>query len=624
MREDKSYPAVPEGWEQTEIETEFELFVGGDVDKEHFSFIRTSKYKYPIYANALQNDGIYGYTSFPKYNRNSITITGRGDVGKSMYRSENFDAIVRLLVLTPKANAKVMSKFAYYFINQCVEFPMESTGVPQLTVPQIRNIKLMFPPLPEQHAIAETLSDMDAYIDSLEKLIAKKKAIKQGAMQELLTGKRRLPGFDGEWVEKSLDALFDFSGGISASRAELSSSGYPYLHYGDIHGSSRTFIDVCKDDSIPCLDISLDKVSNSALLKDGDVVFVDASEDDEGASRYIVIRNNTNRGFISGLHTIVAKSKTDELDDLFKEFCFLTEAIKLQFKFYAVGTKVTGVNKVTIKKISLRFPVSKSEQTAIAAVLSDMDAEIEALSAKLNKAKAIKQGMMQELLTGRIRLVKPKATAIPVTKIIEFPKNNNAAKGHNQAIEDAVILGVITDLYATEQYPLAPFYAQKLPYLLHRHMEGKAQGFKKKAAGPYNSSYKYKTALPIALKNKYVVGIKAIYKGTNYLNLVSGSDIDKAKRYFIDWHGEEPLKWLEQFKYIKNRRDELELLATVDMAMVELRNSNKPITVSAVKEIIENSDEWKAKLKREIFSDKNISRAINWSINLFGKESPNG
>lgn len=89
--------------------------------------------------------------------------------------------------------------------------------------------------------------------------------------------------------------------------------------------------------------------------------------------------------------------------------------------------------------------------------------------------------------------------------------------------------------------------------------------------------------------------------------------------YFEEWYGEEPLKWLEQFRYIDKRKNEFELLTTVDKAMVELRNSNKPIMVSTVKEIIQNSDEWKAKLERKIFSDENISRAIKWSIKLFWK-----
>ena len=490
----------------------------------------------------------------------------------------------------------------------------------------IKNLTVPLPPLPEQRAIAAALSETDAYIAALEKLIAKKRAVKQGAMQELLTGKRRLPGFSGEWVEKSIGELFDISGGFSASRAQLSNKGYPYLHYGDIHGSLKTFVDVCDDITIPRLDIPLSRVSKASLLQDGDVVFVDASEDDEGASRHIVIRNADDMPFISGLHTIVAKSKVNDLNNRFREFCFQTSAVKAQFKFYAAGTKVVGVSKTNIKDITLYFPTDKKEQTVIAEVLYDMDAEIDALTAKLNKAKHIKQGMMSELLSGRIRLVEQETTAEAnaAPKIVELPKPDlsaSAEKGHNKAIEDAVILAVVADLYATEQYPLAPFYAQKFPYLLHRHMEGVAKGYHKLAAGPYSAELKYKTALPIAKKNKYITTRKSSYNGTPYQAILVGDNIEQARNFFFQWHGGEPLQWLEQFRYIKNRRDELELLTTVDMAMVELREVKKTVTVTAVKAIIQASEEWKAKLKREIFSDANIARAIHWSNQLFGTEA---
>ena len=281
---------------------------------------------------------------------------------------------------------------------------------------------------------------------------------------------------------------------------------------------------------------------------------------------------------------------------------------------------------------------TKDEQSAIAAILSDMDAEIDALTIKLAKVRNIKQGMMQELLTGRIRLVVKKTEAASalnsVAKVIPLKSNNTEEvkstknvevvvqkkAGHNTAIEDAVILAAVTERYATEQYPLAPFYAQKFSYLLHRHMEGIAKGYIKKAAGPYKPALKYKTALPIALKNRYVDPHKATYQGQSFVNLTVGDNIVEAKNYFAQWHGDEPLKWLEQFRYIKNRRDELELLTTVDMAMIELRNTHKPITILAIKEIIKNSEEWKAKLKRELFSDDNIKRAVKWSNELFGTE----
>lgn len=206
------------------------------------------------------------------------------------------------------------------------------------------------------------------------------------------------------WAIKSLGELFDFSGGLSASRADLSTKGHPYLHYGDIHGSTQTYVDVCTDRSIPKLDVDLGKVSGTSLLNDGDVVFVDASEDDEGASRHIVVRNTDGRPFISGLHTIVAKSRTEEIDKKFREFCFQTEAIKSQFKFYAVGTKVTGISKTNIGKIVLSYPLEITEQHRIAEALSDTDTLLAAMEKLISKKRAIKQGVMQELLTGKRRL----------------------------------------------------------------------------------------------------------------------------------------------------------------------------------------------------------------------------
>ena len=224
-------------------------------------------------------------------------------------------------------------------------------------------------------------------------------------MQQLLTGDERLPGFSGKWQMRRLADLFYFSGGLSASRDQLSAEGHCYLHYGDIHSCKKTFLDVRSQlQEIPKLNIPLKKVSPVSLLDDGDVVFVDASEDDDGASRHVVIVNPEQIPFISGLHTIVAKSKDDSLVHEYRRYCFQTAAIKKQFLFFAVGTKVSGISKTNIAKIVLPVP-SPLEQSAIADILSDMDTEIDGLENELAKARQIKRGMMQELLTGRVRLV---------------------------------------------------------------------------------------------------------------------------------------------------------------------------------------------------------------------------
>lgn len=274
----------------------------------------------------------------------------------------------------------------------------------------VREVLAALPPSTnEQTAIAGALTDADALIDSLEQLLTKKHQIKQGAMQELLTGKRRLPGFKDPWVPRSMVDLFDFSGGLSASRDQLGDTGLCYLHYGDIHLSHKTHIDLdAEHHQMPRLDVDLRKVSSSALLRNGDVVFVDASEDDQGVSKHVVVHSRDVQPLISGLHTIVARPKSDELVDLYKRYCFQAPSVQAQFRFYAVGTKVSGVSKGNIGKIMLNVPLPV-EQKEIAACLAEMDAEIYALESRLTKARALKQAMAQALLTGRIRLVEPTA-----------------------------------------------------------------------------------------------------------------------------------------------------------------------------------------------------------------------
>lgn len=303
------------------------------------------------------------------------------------------------------------SKFIAYFLasenSQRAFRALTDAGAKAgMNLTTVQQTRVVLPPTKvEQSAIAEALSDADALIESLEQLLVKKRHLKQGAMQELLTGKKRLPGFSGEWEMKRLGELFTFGGGYTASRDQLSAEGHCYLHYGDIHKSTKTFIDTRAEiQDIPKLDVSLRKVSASALLEDGDVAFVDASEDDEGTSKHVVIVNEEKIPFISGLHTIVAKSKSDDLARDYRRYCFQTRAVREQFLFYAVGTKVSGISKTNIAKINLPVP-PVPEQEAIAAILVDMDAEISELEFRLTKTRALKQGMMQKLLTGEIRLL---------------------------------------------------------------------------------------------------------------------------------------------------------------------------------------------------------------------------
>lgn len=282
----------------------------------------------------------------------------------------------------------------------------------------INPTKIPLPPTKvEQETIAEVLSGTDALIESLEQLIVKKQNIKQGAIQELLTGKRRLPGFGTtkgfkqteigkipkDWKQPTFGEAFDFLPTATYSRAETSTNGDSgYIHYGDIHMKWTHAIDFDKA-LMPC--ISKDQVKNYTLLRDGDVIIVDASEDYDGIGKCVVAKNVKGRKVISGLHTYLLRDKFDAIDNGFKGYLHSNALIKNQFDTLATGLKVYGVSRSNLALVLIPLPPTKAEQKAIGTVLSDMDKELEALETKLEKYRMIKQGMMNNLLTGKIRLI---------------------------------------------------------------------------------------------------------------------------------------------------------------------------------------------------------------------------
>lgn len=189
---------IPEDWEVRQLSEHFDIYAGGDVPKHSLSQNQSELHPYPIFANALKSEGLYGYTNEFRSKANSLTITARGFLGHAEYRDQPFFPIVRLLVLEPFG--ELDARFTTYMVNSRIKFPIESTGVPQLTAPQIGKYSVASPPTVfEQQVIAQALSDMDAVISSLDQLIAKKRHIQQATMQQLLTAQRRLPGFSPDF-----------------------------------------------------------------------------------------------------------------------------------------------------------------------------------------------------------------------------------------------------------------------------------------------------------------------------------------------------------------------------------------------------------------------------------------
>ena len=256
---------------------------------------------------------------------------------------------------------------------------------------QLSAIELPVPPKPEQEAIAEALSDIDSLIVNLEKLIVKKKAIKQGAMQELLTGKRRLPGFDGEWKVCALEELCDmFSGGTPNSRI------------GSYYGGD-----------IPWVSISDISVSGKYLINTEKTLTRDGLEN--SSARLYPAKTLLFAMYASIGKCCIANHSVSSSQAILGIYNFRNVTCQFLYYYLSFNQKTfvemgqTGTQSNLSKKIVQKIPVflpELNEQIAIVNILSDMDDELNTLEENLKKYQMIKQGMMSELLTGNIRLVK--------------------------------------------------------------------------------------------------------------------------------------------------------------------------------------------------------------------------
>ena len=265
-----------------------------------------------------------------------------------------------------------------------------------------RKLQILLPPLEEQKAIAEALSDVDALLASIDAAIEKKRNVKTATMQRLLTGEERLPGFKGEWDEYRVGDIFQFLKTANNPRRDLSPEGtVQYLHYGDLHTGMGPHLD-CRDQPLPAIEEK--RIGSADWIRDGDLVMADASEDYEGVGKSVEMRGADGKKVVAGLHTLLLRGREDALADGFKGYIQYIPEVRRKVRRIATGTSVYGLSKSKLRDVEISLP-ERDEQRAIAEILSDMDAEIEAWEKRRAKTEAVKTGMMQELLTGETRLV---------------------------------------------------------------------------------------------------------------------------------------------------------------------------------------------------------------------------
>ena len=249
---------------------------------------------------------------------------------------------------------------------------------------------ITFPPVPEQRAIAAALSDVDALLGGLDRLIAKKRDLKQAAMQQLLTGQTRLPGFSGEWEVKRLGDLADMgSGGTPLSSVSAYYDGkIPWVAISDMTKGGKILESTERNLT------SLGLANSAAQIFPAETVLY---------AMYASLGECSIAGgsLCTSQAILGIRPKSSLIVDYL--YYYLTSLKSVVKTLGQQGTQ-SNLNKGMVQDFRLSLP-SVSEQTAIATILSDMDTELAALQTRRSKTQALKQAMMQELLTGRIRLV---------------------------------------------------------------------------------------------------------------------------------------------------------------------------------------------------------------------------
>lgn len=368
---------LPNDWDVDILEHRLKIQTGGRNTED-----KQENGKYPFFVRSSKIEHIDTY----HYDCEAILTAGDGvGTGKVFhYINGKFDAHQRVYILTEFNGIK--GKYFYYyfrenFLKEVSKYTAKSS-VDSVRRDMIAKMAVPIPKIEEQVAIAEALSDVDNLIFSLQKLIEKKKAIKQGAMQELLTGKKRLPGFSGKRKRKKLGNYIKFEVGFPFKSQYFNSQ-----HIGLRLIKNR---DLKSDDQVY---YTTEDVSSEYIVNNGDVLV-----GMDGDFTPCIWKKG-----VALLNQRVGRIGAFGMDLLFSYYLLQQPLQELQ-----IGTGATTVKHLShfdVENLELTFPEEIKEQQEIAQVLSDMDNDIEQLEKKLSKYQQIKQGMMQELLTGRIRLV---------------------------------------------------------------------------------------------------------------------------------------------------------------------------------------------------------------------------
>lgn len=371
-------------WVEKRIADIVKISAGGDVDKVKLK----ESGKYPVIANALTNKGIVGFYEDYKVKAPAVTVTGRGDVGYAVARHENFTPIVRLLTLQSE---KIDVDYLENQINS-MRILNESTGVPQLTAPQLGNYKVYHPKIEEQSAIGTLFRTLDDLLSSYKDNLANYQSLKATMLSKMFpkagqtVPEIRLNGFDGEWEVQSLKELASFSKGNGYTKSDLVNSGNEIILYGQLYTNYQTVISMVNT-------FVLETREKSVISKGGEVIVPASGESAEDISRASVIEKS---GVIIGGDLNIIYPDENKVDSIFLALTISNGSQQKELIKRAQGKSVVHLRNNDLEKVVLHYP-SMEEQRAIGLYFSNLDNLINSYQEKISQLETLKKKLLQDM-----------------------------------------------------------------------------------------------------------------------------------------------------------------------------------------------------------------------------------
>ncbi len=344
--------------------------------------------------------------------KGSVLLVSRVGIGKFAVANEDLCTSQDFTNLITQEDSFFL---AYYFIVKSNRFLRlsQGTSIKGFTGKDIKNAKFLIPSLPEQQKIASFLTAVDKQIELLKEKKSQLGAYKKGVMQRLFLSASeaqesgieplRFKNENGQdfpdWEEKRLGELYDFKSTNSLSRDKLNYEGgeVKNIHYGDIHSKFQTHFDIERE-YVPFInsDIDLDKINSENYVQEGDLVIADASEDYADIGKTIEVVNINNEKLLAGLHTFLARRKSDSLTLGFGGHMMKNYSLRLDIMRIAQGTKVLSLATGRMNNLVVKIP-SFPEQKKIASFLSGIDTQIGKLDEQIISAEEFKRGLLQKM-----------------------------------------------------------------------------------------------------------------------------------------------------------------------------------------------------------------------------------